>query len=146
MQCARCQGIQDSELIECVRTHGGSLRLKKCTAHPAYRCDEAMGIFKLTTTPERSAIMSRIRSKDTGPELRVRNSRQRRQQKRKLTREQREKAFADAEASLKLEGLTPSDLYYKLKEKILNGELTTDEAIVELDRHYSKINGREIPR
>jgi len=90
--------------------------------------------------------MSRIRSKDTGPELRVRNSRQRRQQKRKLTREQREKAFADAEASLKLEGLTPSDLYYKLKEKILNGELTTDEAIVELDRHYSKINGREIPR
>lgn len=31
----------------------------------------------------------------------------------KLTKMQREKSFAAAEASLKLEGLTPSDLYYK---------------------------------
>jgi hypothetical protein len=53
-----------------------------------------------------------------------------------LTRTEREKSFADAEASLKLEGLTPSEFYSTLKARILNGELTTDEAIAELDKHY----------
>lgn len=58
----------------------------------------------------------------------------------KLTREQREKAFADAEASLKLEGLETSELYSKLKEKVLDGDLSTTDALAVLKEHYSPKN------
>jgi len=43
-----------------------------------------------------------------------------------------EKAFEIAEASLRLEGMTPGPRYYALKERVLAGEITPDQAVAEL--------------
>ncbi len=59
----------------------------------------------------------------------------------KLTREQREKAFADAEASLDSRDCIHRPSSNQLKERVLNGELTTDQAIEELEKHYAGPSG-----
>lgn len=43
-----------------------------------------------------------------------------------------EKAFEIAEASLRLEEMAPGPRYYALKERVLAGEITPDQAIAEL--------------
>lgn len=56
-----------------------------------------------------------------------------------------ENAFAEAEASLRLEGfdLAGDADYQNLKRRVLNGELTFDDARRELRERYAK--GREKP-
>lgn len=56
------------------------------------------------------------------------------------TLELRLTGFRKAEASLRLEGLDPSGtpLYESVKARLLSGELTFDEARVEIRAHYQK--------
>jgi hypothetical protein len=56
---------------------------------------------------------------------------------RTLTRAEREAAFVEAEATLRLEGLTPSAFFQTIKARLLNGEITTDQSIAEIDAHYA---------
>jgi|GEM_PF-3835914 len=51
-----------------------------------------------------------------------------------------EQVFKDAEASLLLEGLTPSDFYHKVKARILAGEITTQEGKDTLIAHHKALN------
>jgi hypothetical protein len=55
---------------------------------------------------------------------------------RKLTRAEIEEAFERADASLRLEGLTPSAHGEELKTRLLNGEITTAEAKAENLAYY----------
>jgi hypothetical protein len=43
-----------------------------------------------------------------------------------------EKVFEIAEAGLRLEGMAPGPRYYALKERVLDGEVTPDQAVAEL--------------
>lgn len=56
-----------------------------------------------------------------------------------------ENAFKEAEASLRLEGMdVAGDVHYQsLKTRVLNGELTFDDARRQLREHYTK--GKENP-
>lgn len=45
------------------------------------------------------------------------------------SREKWVRAFEEAEASLRLEGMKPSLIFYELKERILAGEITADQAV-----------------
>lgn len=56
------------------------------------------------------------------------------------TQERRLNAFRKAEASLRLEGMDPTDtpLYESVKARILSGEMTYDEGRAEILRHYQK--------
>lgn len=40
-----------------------------------------------------------------------------------------EDAFAEGEASLRLEGMEPGPAYYAVKQRVLRGEITFDEAV-----------------
>jgi hypothetical protein len=46
-----------------------------------------------------------------------------------------EKAFEIAEASLRLKGMEPGPRYYVLKERVLAGEVTPEQAIEEMTAH-----------
>lgn len=54
-----------------------------------------------------------------------------------------EKAFIEAEASLRLEGMDiTGDVHYQnLKGKVLNGELSFDDARREIMKYYAKGSG-----
>jgi hypothetical protein len=51
-------------------------------------------------------------------------------------KEKLEHGFAEAEASLFLEGLTPTPFGFSLKERILDGKISIEEAEDELCAHY----------
>jgi hypothetical protein len=53
------------------------------------------------------------------------------------SRESLEKSFANAEASLRLEGMTPTPFFFALKEHVLAGEITFDQA-AEAVNHYHR--------
>jgi len=53
------------------------------------------------------------------------------------SRESLEKSFANAEASLRLEGMTPTPFFFALKEHVLAGEITLDQA-AEAVNHYHR--------
>jgi hypothetical protein len=47
-----------------------------------------------------------------------------------------ERGFAEGEASLRLEGLTPTPFGESLKERVLAGEISIEQAQSELRAHY----------
>jgi len=51
-------------------------------------------------------------------------------------REKQVRAFMEAEASLRLPGMEPYQLYYDLKQRILTGEIDFDEAVMILEANY----------
>lgn len=51
-------------------------------------------------------------------------------------KEKLERGFAEGEASLLLEGLKPTTFGLSLKERILAGEISIEQAQVELSAHY----------
>jgi hypothetical protein len=58
----------------------------------------------------------------------------------KPTRVTLEKAFATAEASLRLEGMAPTDVYFSVKERVLAGEITFDQAAEEINAHHAQLS------
>ncbi|HME59421.1 MAG TPA: antitoxin VbhA family protein [Terracidiphilus sp.] len=55
-------------------------------------------------------------------------------------KEKLEQGFAEAEASLRLEGLTPTDNLYAVKARILAGEITFEQGKQEiLAYHRTKV-------
>lgn len=52
-------------------------------------------------------------------------------------RERLEKAFREAEASMRLEGFTFSADFHALKERVLAGEIDFDQAVAELKRRWA---------
>lgn len=48
-----------------------------------------------------------------------------------------EHGFAEAEASLLLEGMRPSPFGFSLKQRLMSGEISVDQAESELRAHYS---------
>jgi len=52
-------------------------------------------------------------------------------------KEELEHGFAEAEASLFLEGLTPTPFGFSLKDRILAGEISFEQAEDELCAHYA---------
>ena len=57
-----------------------------------------------------------------------------------------EKSFEIAEASLRLEGMEPGPRYYALKERVLAGEITPEQAIAEMVREAEAEKDLEIAR
>ncbi len=56
-------------------------------------------------------------------------------------KEKLERGFAEAEASLRLEGLTPTDNFFAVKSRILAGEITFEQGEKEiLDFHRAKVH------
>ena len=53
------------------------------------------------------------------------------------SRAEREQAFAEAEGSLALSGMLPTPLYHWLKARVLDGEITLDEALQQINEHYA---------
>jgi len=51
-------------------------------------------------------------------------------------KEKLERGFAEAEASLFLEGLAPTPFGQSLKERVLEGRITVEQAEAELCAHY----------
>jgi len=47
-----------------------------------------------------------------------------------------ERGFAEGEASLRLEGLEPTSFGLSLKERVLSGEISIEQADAELRAHY----------
>jgi hypothetical protein len=47
-----------------------------------------------------------------------------------------ERGFTEGEASLSLEGLKPTAFGLSLKERVLSGEISLEQAEVELRAHY----------
>ena len=60
-----------------------------------------------------------------------------------MTREEMEESFAEAEASLRLEGMDPctSAVYRELKERVLAGEITSKQAKAEVIRRCTNPAG-----
>jgi hypothetical protein len=55
-------------------------------------------------------------------------------------KEKLERGFAEAEASLRLEGLTPTDNFFTVKARILAGEITFEQGQQEiLAYHRTKV-------
>jgi len=52
-------------------------------------------------------------------------------------REKLERGFAEAEASLFLEGLKPTPFGQSLKRRVLDGKISIEQAEAELRAHYS---------
>jgi hypothetical protein len=52
-------------------------------------------------------------------------------------REKLERGFAEGEASLLLEGLAPTAFGLSLRERVLSGEISIDQAEAELSDHYA---------
>jgi len=61
-----------------------------------------------------------------------------------MTTQDHEQAFKDAEASSFLEGLTPSNYYYKVKAGILAGEVTTEEGLDALVAYHKALNAGDV--
>lgn len=62
-----------------------------------------------------------------------------------LTTDEKEKlkhGFAEAEASLLLEGLKPTDFGLSLRERVLAGEISLEQADTELRAHYIPVASR----
>jgi hypothetical protein len=55
-------------------------------------------------------------------------------------REKLEREFAEAEASLFLEGLRPSENFFAVKARILAGEITFEQGQEEIFAHHRKVN------
>ena len=55
------------------------------------------------------------------------------------SRETMERAFEQAEASLRLEGMTPTEVFFKVKERVLAGEITFDQAAEEINAHHTQM-------
>jgi hypothetical protein len=56
-------------------------------------------------------------------------------------KEKLERGFAEAEASLRLEGLTPTDNFFAVKARILAGEITFEQGQQEiLDYHRAQVS------
>jgi hypothetical protein len=51
-------------------------------------------------------------------------------------KEKLERGFAEAEASLRLEGLTPTDNFFAVKARILAGEITFEQGQQEILAYY----------
>ena len=51
-------------------------------------------------------------------------------------REKLERGFAEGEASLSLEGMKPTSFGRSLKERVLAGEISIEQAERELSAHY----------
>jgi hypothetical protein len=51
-------------------------------------------------------------------------------------KEKLERGFAEGEASLRLEGLTPTPFGQSLKARVLAGEISIEQAGAELRAHY----------
>ncbi len=49
-----------------------------------------------------------------------------------------EDAFVEAEASARIEGLTPNSLAYTQATLVIEGRASFDDAIAELKQHYSQ--------
>ncbi len=64
---------------------------------------------------------------------------------RALTKAEGEAAFKEAEASLRLEGLKSSPHFESLKTRVLDGEITTEQAKTESLAHY-RSNARVVIR
>jgi hypothetical protein len=52
-------------------------------------------------------------------------------------KEKLEHGFAEGEASLSLEGLKPTEFGISLRERVLSGELSIEQAEAELLTHYT---------
>lgn len=52
-------------------------------------------------------------------------------------REKLESGFAAGEASLRLEGLEPTSFGFSLKGRVLTGEISLEQAELELAAHYA---------
>jgi hypothetical protein len=52
------------------------------------------------------------------------------------------RGFAEAEASLLLEGLTPTAFGHSLKDRVLSAEISIDQAEAELRAHYTPVAAR----
>jgi hypothetical protein len=50
-----------------------------------------------------------------------------------------ERGFVEAEASLRLEGLTPTDNFFAVKARILAGEITFEQGEAEILAHHRKV-------
>jgi hypothetical protein len=60
-----------------------------------------------------------------------------------LQRDEKEKleyGFAEAEASLRLEGLTPTENFFAVKERILAGEITFEQGHEEILAYHRSQN------
>ncbi len=55
-------------------------------------------------------------------------------------REKLERGFAEAQASLRLEGLTPTVNFYAVKERILAGEISFEQGQEEILAHHRAKN------
>jgi len=55
-------------------------------------------------------------------------------------REKLEHGFAEAEASLFLEGLTPTENFFAVKARILAGEITFEQGTEEILAHHRSVN------
>ena len=51
-------------------------------------------------------------------------------------REKLERGFAEGEASVFLSGLTPTEHYFKVKARVLSGEITLDQGLDEIDAYH----------
>lgn len=56
---------------------------------------------------------------------------------RTLTRAENVAAFQEAEGTLLLEGLVPTPFYLALKDRVVNGEITAEQAKLDVLAHYS---------
>ena len=52
-------------------------------------------------------------------------------------RKKLESGFAEGEASLRLEGLAPTSFGLSLRDRVLSGEISVDQAEAELSDHYA---------
>jgi hypothetical protein len=58
-----------------------------------------------------------------------------------------ERAFEQAEASLRLEGMTPTEVYFGVKERVLVGEITLDQGAEEINAYHTQMGlAREFMR
>jgi PHD/YefM family antitoxin component YafN of YafNO toxin-antitoxin module len=55
----------------------------------------------------------------------------------------RARADAEALASVRVEGLEPDGFGHAVAQRVVEGELTDDEAIAELDKHFGHPRARE---
>jgi hypothetical protein len=56
---------------------------------------------------------------------------------RTLTRAENVAAFQEGEGTLLLEGLVPTSFYMSLKDRVIKGEITTEQAKRDVLAHYT---------
>lgn len=57
-------------------------------------------------------------------------------------REKLERGFVEGEASLRLEGLEPTSFGMSLKDRVLSGHLSIEQAEAELRLHYTPVSAK----